>query len=264
MNWIIALLTFLAATVEWVEALTIVLATGLTMGWRPALRGTLLGFLALALIVAAFGLLLAKLAFLKTILQLVIGLLLLLFGLRWVAKAVLRSAGRVGLHDEDQIFERQVAALRKLAPDQRSAEDQAKLAAMTAQADRAAQAVSFQSVLLEGLEVAFIVITFGVSDHFGQAAAHPLGFAVGGALLALVVVALLGAAVHRPLTQVPENTLKYIVGVFLTTFGTFWAGEGLGVAWPGSDLSLLGLALVIWLATRMLVLRISGRAARTA
>lgn len=240
MNWPSLITTFLAATVEWVEALTIVLAVGLTQGWRPALRGTLLGFVVLAVIVAVFGALLSQLGFLRTALQVLIGVLLLLFGLRWLSKAVLRSAGVIALHDETLAFEKEVGQLRQ-------AQD----------AERTGQLMAFQGVLLEGLEVAFIVLAFGGSTSFARTGANPLLGAVLGALISLAVVLVLGLLTHRPLARVPENTMKYIVGLSLTAFGVFWTGEGLGVRWPGADLALLWIAAALLIASLLLGRRLA-------
>ena len=210
---------FLASVVEFVEALTIVLAVGVTRGWRSALLGALAGAVLLALLVLAFGPALALVPI--AVLQFVVGTLLLLFGLRWLHKAVLRASGVIALHDEAGIFERQCAQLG---------------GAGQAQAfDFAGFVTAFKSVVLEGLEVVFIVIAVG-------ATAGALVPATVGAALAGVVVIGAGVAVHRPLSRVPENTLKFVVGVLLSSFGTFWSGEALGVPWPGDDFSLLLLA----------------------
>lgn len=263
MNWIVALTTFVAASVEWVEALTIVLAAGVTVGWRPALRGTVLGFAVLLVIVAVFGLTLAKLAFLKAYLQVLIGVLLLLFGLRWLSKATLRSAGIIPLHDEEAAFEEEAEALRRVAPEARTEADQARLKELSRQAEAQAQLVSFKGVFLEGLEVAFIVVAFGSGAGL-RAGGDPLLSAVAGAMAALVLVGVIGLFTHRPLSQVPENTLKYAVGLALSSFGLFWSGEGLGVGWPGADLAILGFAVILLLLTRGMVALLSGRSTREA
>jgi uncharacterized membrane protein len=210
--------SFLASLVECVEALTIVLAVGAVRGWRPALAGAAMAAVVLALLVAVFGpgLSLIPLALLQT----VIGILLLLFGMRWLRKAVLRAGGVIALRDEAASYRNEIGALR------------------TAQAagrwDPIGIATSFKAVALEGIEVVFIVIAVG-------AAAGALVPATVGALAAAVLVAGVGILVHRPLAQVPENALKFAVGIMLTSFGTFWLGEGFGVEWPGADLSMLGL-----------------------
>ncbi|HEX9170908.1 MAG TPA: hypothetical protein VF886_18585 [Roseiarcus sp.] len=210
--------SFAASFVEAVEALTIVLAVGLARGWRPALTGAAAGLAVLALIVAALG---PMLAFIPIrALQFVVGVLLLLFGLRWLRKAILRAIGVVALHDEDAAFERE---RRELTETERTqAQGQDWIAGVTA----------FKAVLLEGIEVVFIVIAVG-------AARGLLGLASAGALAACIAVAAIGAAVHQPLARVPENGLKFAVGIMLSAFGLFWTGESLGVEWPGSDAAIL-------------------------
>ena len=212
--------SFLASLVEFVEALTIVLAVGTVRGWRPALMGTVCGVGFLTLLVLAFGPALQRIPI--TTLQLVVGVLLLLFGMRWLRKAVLRSAGIIGLHDEDAIYQREKTEL----------EQQGKV---REKLDWVALVTTFKAVTLEGLEVVFIVIATG-------AVGHKLVPACIGAAVAGVVVIGLGMALHKPLAKVPENTLKFAVGVLLSSFGVFWVGEGLKFPWPGEDLSLLGLA----------------------
>jgi uncharacterized membrane protein len=209
--------SFLASAVEFVEALTIVLAAGITRGWRSSLAGLAAATVALAAIVAALG------PALKLIpidaLRLVVGALLLAFGLQWLRKAILRASGYKALHDEDAIFARETAEARAAASDVRGGVDWYGFT------------LSFKGVLLEGLEVAFIVITFGSTQG-------SIGLAALGAAIALVLVAVVGAVVHAPLARVPENTMKFAVGVMLTTFGIFWSVEGTGAKWPGEDASL--------------------------
>jgi uncharacterized membrane protein len=212
---------FLASLVEAVEALTIVLAVATVRGWRPAGFGALAGLAVLALIVAALGPLLGHVPL--RLLQFVIGVLLLLFGMRWLRKAVLRSAGVIPLHDEAMAFATETGELRE-----RARRNEARL-------DWLAALTSFKAVLLEGLEVVFIVIALSA----GHGMLWP---ASAGALAACLLVAGIGFIVHRPLSRVPENTLKFAVGVMLSAFGVFWTGEGLGVAWPGSDLAIVGFA----------------------
>ncbi len=212
--------TFLACAVEMVEALTIVLATGITRGWRSTLIGTGVALLALLLIVAMLGPAIARVP--VHVMQVVVGALMLIFGLQWLRKAMLRAAGRKAMHDEDAIFAAEQAEARKHQQDAR------------APIDWYSFTICFKGVFLEGLEVAFITITFGVAQQ-------QLDLAVYGALAAFVLVVLAGLLPHRPLSQVPENTLKYVVGLLLTSFGTFWAAEGVGVEWPGTDVALLGL-----------------------
>jgi uncharacterized membrane protein len=213
---------FLASFVEVVEAFTIVLAVGLTRGWRPAFAGTGLGLLLLVLLVVAFGPLLALIPI--HIVQFVVGVLLILFGTRWLRKAILRSVGVIPLHDEDKAFAAETAELKQLRNDRR--------------ADYVAGLAAFKAVVLEGIEVIFIVIAVGTTQG--------LTFYAGlGALAAFVVVLAVGLAIHHPLSRVPENTLKFTVGLMLTSFGIFWTGEGLGVEWPGADLALLAILAVL-------------------
>jgi uncharacterized membrane protein len=216
---------FLASLVEVVEAFTIVLAVASLRGWRPAVLGTLSGLALLILLVLIFGPLLGHVPI--HLLQLVIGVLLLLFGMGWLHKAALRAAGVIPLHDEDAIFAAEVAQLR-------NARREARL-------DWVAGVTAFKAVVLEGLEVVFIVIAVG-------AAHRQLVQASIGALAACVLVLAAGAILHRPLSRVPENTLKFGVGVMLSAFGVFWTGEGLGIAWPGDDLALLAFAAVFLIA----------------
>ncbi len=231
MNFVVAGAAFLASSVEFVEAFTIVLAVGVIKGWRSALVGALAGAVALGIIVAVFGLALVHLVPLP-VLRLVIGVLLLLFGLRWLRKALLRFSGYKALHDEAEAFREEEEILRRHAGGRGAL-------------DWYGATTSFNGVLLEGLEVAFIVIAFG-----STAAALPS--AVIGASVAALVVMAAGVALRAPLQAVPENWLKFVVGILLTSFGTFWAGEGLGVGWPGADASLIPLVAVYlgfsWLA----------------
>jgi uncharacterized membrane protein len=212
---------FLASLVEAVEALTIVLAVATVRGWRPAGLGALAGLVLLVLIVLAFGPLLDRVPL--HLLQLAIGILLLLFGMRWLRKSILRSAGVVPLHDEAMAFATGTAELREQAR-----RHEARL-------DWLAALASFKAVLLEGLEVVFIVIALSTSRGL-------LAPVSGGALAACLLVAGVGFVVQRPLARVPQNTLKFAVGVMLAAFGIFWTGEGLGVAWPGADLAIVAFA----------------------
>jgi uncharacterized membrane protein len=211
---------FLASLVEFVEALTVVLAVGVVRGWRAALIGTAGAMLVLLTLVAALGPALTRIPL--ALMQLVVGTLLLLFGMRWLRKAILRAAGLIPLHDEALVFRQQEQLLRQFGR-------------RTGGLDTVAFVAAFKITMLEGIEVVFIVIALG-AGHAGM-----LWPASLGALLALLVVAGAGAVLHRPLSRVPENTLKGVVGVLLSAFGTFWVGEGLGLAWPGEDWSLLGL-----------------------
>ena len=221
--WPVMTAAFLASLVEAVEALTIVLAVTTVRGWRPAGLGALAGLAVLALIVVVLGPLLGYVPL--RLLQFVIGVLLLLFGMRWLRKAILRAAGVIPLHDEATAFATETAELREQAR-----RNEARL-------DWIAALTTFKAVLLEGLEVVFIVIALGAGRGMLVAAS-------AGAVAACLVVALVGLIVHRPLARVPENTLKFVVGIMLSAFGVFWTGEGLGVAWPGSDLAIVGFAAI--------------------
>jgi uncharacterized membrane protein len=212
---------FLASMVEVVEAFTIVLVVATLRGWRPAIIGTGAALAVLVVIVLALGQVLDRVPL--NLLQLVIGVLLLLFGIGWLRKASLRAGGVIPLHDEEMIFARQSAELSKEVQQHKD-----KL-------DWIAGIVAFKAVLLEGLEVVFIVIAVGA----GKGLLLPASL---GALAACVLVLSVGAVLHRPLSRVPENTLKFGVGVMLSAFGVFWTGEGLGVDWPGHDLALFPLA----------------------
>ena len=219
------LTVFVACAVEAVEALTIVLAVGLTRQWRSTLQGMAAALVVLAVVVAVVGpaITLVPLAALR----LVVGALLAVFGLQWLRKAVLRASGYKDLHDEAAIFARQVSAAQQAAAGGRRGIS-----------DWYAFTLSFKGVLLEGLEVIFIAITFG--DN-----AHDLGLAALAAAAAVIVIAAAGLAVRAPLARVPENTMKFAVGVMLTSFGVFWGAEGAGVSWPGNDAALLAVIPVM-------------------
>jgi uncharacterized membrane protein len=245
--WAVFVAAFLASAVEFVEAFTIVLVVGVTINWRSALAGALAATGALAVIVAIFGTALVRFVPIDA-LRIVVGVLLVLFGLKWLKKAILRYAGLKAMHDEEAIYEEQIAEMRA-----RGEHHQARI-------DPFGVATSFKSVLLEGLEVAFIVITFGLQANNSQGAggAQPNGILIAalGAFCALLLVIGAGALVRAPLQRVPENALKFTVGVMLTTFGTFWGGEGLGIEWWHDDIFLLvlvafyfvvSLALIAWL-----------------
>ena len=208
---------FLASGVEMVEALTIVLAAGVTRGWRSALFGLGAAVVVLTAIVAVLGPALTLIPI--SALRLVVGALLLAFGLQWLRKAILRASGFMGIHDEDAIFARELEDARGAAHEERAGMDWYGFT------------LAFKGVLLEGLEVAFIVITFG-------SAQGNIRLAALGAAAALVLVAVVGVLVRAPLARVPENTLKFAVGVMLTTFGIFWSAEGAGADWPGGDAAL--------------------------
>jgi uncharacterized membrane protein len=217
-----ALAAFLASLVEFVEALTVVLAVGAVRGWRGALGGAGLALVVLTALVNALGPALQHVPL--DLAKLVIGALLALFGLRWLRKAMLRAAGVIPLHDEQAAYEGKTRALRGLGSVDRGW-------------DRLAIATSLKITMIEGLEVVFIVIATGAGSP------SSLLWASIGALIALVLVVAAGVALHRPITALPENTLKLGVGVLLTAFGTFWVGEGSGLAWPGADWSIPALAV---------------------
>ena len=230
-----AMPAFLASLVEMVEALTIVLAVGMTRGWRDALLGTAAALVALVAITVVLGTALTTMIPLH-LFQVVVGVLLLLFGLRWLRKALLRFAGVIALHDEDLIYQREVAAMR--------AQGVAKTGV-----DWVGVTVTCKSVLLEGLEVVFVVLTLGAHD---AAAFHA---ALGGALAASLLVLFVGLVLHQPLTRVPENWLKWSVGALLCSFGVFWGAEGFGETWPWEATTLVAILAVFlvvsWGSVRM-------------
>jgi uncharacterized membrane protein len=223
---------FLSSLVEAVEALTIVLAVGTVRGWRPAGLGALVGLVLLALIVLALGPLLDRVPLRP--LQLAIGVLLLLFGMRWLRKAILRAAGVIPLHDETIAYAAEMAQLREQERDHKP------------QLDWFAVLASFKAVVIEGLEVVFIVIAVGA----GRGLIIPASI---GAIAACILVTAVGFVVHRPLARVPENTLKFTVGVMLSAFGVFWVGEGLGVPWPGEDIAIIAFAALFLLVALVAV-----------
>jgi uncharacterized membrane protein len=232
---------FLASAVEMVEALTIVLAVGVTRGWRAAMTGVGAACATLAVLVAGLGPALTQIPL--SALRVFVGAVLLVFGLQWLRKAILRAGGVRSLHDEDAIYAREVALSEEAGT-------------ATAGHDWYGFTLSFKGVLLEGLEVVLIVVSFGsTGGHLGLAAA--------GAAGALVVVGGVGALVHRPLSRVPENSMKFVVGIMLSSFGVFWGGEGVGVNWPGSDLALLGVIAFFGLVALVLVADLRRRDALT-
>ncbi len=230
----LALSVFLACAVEAVEALTIVLAVGTTRSWRSALGGAGAATVALAVLVVALGPALTALPI--AVLRVVVGTLLLVFGLQWLRKAVLRGAHLKAMHDELEAFALETAAARAAG-------------AAPVGFDGYSFAVAFKGVLLEGLEVAFIVLTFGANQH-------RVGLAAAAAAAAIVLVSIAGVAAHAPLSRVPENLMKLSVGVMLTSFGMFWGSEGAGATWPGGDAALLaivpGVALLAFAAIELL------------
>lgn len=237
--WALLAAVYVACIVETVEATTVVLAMGVTRGWRSTLLGVGSALVALALVTSLAGEALLRWLPLSA-LQLVIGGLLLAFGLQWLRKAVLRSSGRKSLHDEDEIFAEQVAS--------------AAAAGRAGGFDMFAFMVSLKSVFLEGMEVVFIVLTFGLN-------AHHLGAASGAAAAAVATVVVVAFAARRPLSMIPENSLKYGVGLMLAAFGAFWGFEGLGwlrpshtsLEWPGADWSILVLLVAWFLVTQLMV-----------
>lgn len=224
------LAAFLASFVEFVEALTIVLAVAVTRNWRSSLTGAASGAFTLFILVLLLG---PSLSYVPiAILQVVVGILLLFFGTRWLRKAILRSAGVIGLHDEEAIYARQTEKLRSFS-------------AVNPGIDGLAFITSFKAVLIEGLEVVFIVVAVGAAGNLLLPASI-------GALAAGLTVVTIGALVHRPLARVPENLLKLAVGVLLSAFGVFWIGEGLGYAWPGGDWAIV-VMIAGFLATAVLM-----------
>ncbi len=219
---LLILAVILATAVEMVEALTIVLAVGVTRGWRATLAGVGAAVVALGIVVAALGPAISRLSL--TPLRLIVGGLLLIFGMQWTRKAILRSSGYKATHNEDLIYD--------------STRGSAIEAPRGATFDGYSFSVAFKGVFLEGLEVVFIVLTFGATQH-------RLAISALVASLTVVGVAAAGVLVHRPLSRVPENTLKFIVGILLTSFGMFWSAEGAGVAWPGGESAILVLIAVI-------------------
>ena len=217
---------FLACAVEAVEAVTIILAAGTSRDWRSTFQGVISGLVVLAGLIVILGPSIENLP--KNTLRLAVGGLLLVFGMQWLRKAILRASGFKALHDEDKIFKDEVEAARKVAKVSRFAVS-----------DWYAFTLSFKGVLLEGLEVVFIVVTFGII----QKGSNPQAFspAIWAAAIAVVLVTIAGFAIHKPLSKVPENTMKFVVGTLLTSFGIFWGAEGAGAQWPHQDLSLLAI-----------------------
>jgi len=231
---------FLGSAVESVEALTIVLAVGLTRGWRSPLYGAVVALVALAVLVLLFGQLIVP-RVPELTLKLIIGTLIVLFGLRWLHKAILRSAGVIAMHDENKSYEDTLKELHGSPLRQ----------------DWVAFTIALKGVFLEGMEVVFIVVAVGGTSG-------GLHIAVAGGLLAMIAVAVLGVVVRKPLAQVPENTLKYAVGVILASIGTFWAAEGMGATWPLDLVSVLGIAAIYFGASRVAVMMIRRRTPVTA
>ena len=237
---VLVVAVFLASSVEMVEALTIVVAAGVSRGWRSALEGVAAALVLLGVLVAALGPVLVKVPL--NPLRVVIGGILLVFGLQWLRKAVLRATGYKAPHDEDVIYARTV-------------EEMSQSGEARAGRDPVGFAVAFKGTFLEGLEVVIVVLTLGATDH-------DVGLAALAALAAVVLVGLVGVVVARQLAGVPENTMKTAVGLMLVSFGSFWTGEGLGVHWPGSDLAIPVLVGVYGLVVGLLV--VSLRRSRVA
>ncbi|MBS0231858.1 MAG: TMEM165/GDT1 family protein [Proteobacteria bacterium] len=237
--WPTVFAAFLASLVEFVEALTVVLAVGTVRGWRGALIGSGAAIIVLVAIVAALGPALTRIPLDDV--QLVVGGLLLLFGMRWLRKAILRSAGAIPMHDEAAAYADQAEALSRTGKN-------------GASWDTVAIATAFKITMLEGLEVVFIVIAVGAG---GVGLLVPASL---GASFALVLVVLLGIIVHRPLASIPENTLKFVVGILLTAFGTFWVGEGMGVSWSSGDWSIFALTLGFLACSLFAIALCRGRA----
>lgn len=230
--------SFTATTVEIVEAFTIVLAVAVVRGWRPAMAGTAAALALLTIAVLLFGPLLANAPVHG--LQLVIGILLLVFGLGWLRKATLRAGGVLALHDETAEYAKETAELRR------------EIAVRESAGDWLAGMAAFKAVLLEGTEIVFIVLAVGARPGLLLPSAM-------GAAAATVLVLAVGLVLHRPLSQVPENSLKFIVGSILTGFGVFWSGEGLGLDWPGGDWAIPGLVALYGLAGLILAMVLRGR-----
>ncbi|HEY2652426.1 MAG TPA: hypothetical protein VGI50_10920 [Solirubrobacteraceae bacterium] len=237
----LAVSVFLACAVEAVEALTIVLAVGHTRSWRSSFAGVGAAIVVLAALTAALGPALTSLPI--NALRVVVGALLLIFGLQWLRKAILRAGGLKALHDEQAAYEHELEVAREQGVVQRGI-------------DAYSFTISFKGVLLEGLEVVFIVLTFGANQH-------NVGLAAAAAAVAVVVVILAGFAIHAPLTRVPENTLKFVVGVMLTSFGMFWGAEGAGAHWPGGDAALLVIIPLTALAAVAIVALLRRRSRMT-
>jgi len=234
MNWYVLVAALLASSVEFIEALTIVLAVGTVEGYRPAIRGTLFAVLTLAVLTTVLGVGILHYVPIN-VLRGIIGVLLLLFGVKWLRKAILRFTGKKELHDESQAFDKEVGKLRQNKGN-----------------TVAAQATAFNGVFLEGLEVVVIVLTMG-----SAARAYPS--AIIGAAIGLVIVLGAGIVLRAPLARVPENVMKFVVGIMLTSFGSFWAGESLGVVWPYQDASILILIAGYLAASWLIVSSIKRR-----
>jgi uncharacterized membrane protein len=227
----LAVSVFLACTVEAVEALTIVLAVGVTRSWRSTFTGVGAAIALLAAVTGGLGPALTALPI--DVLRLIVGALLLIFGLQWLRKAILRAAGLKALHDEQAAYQHEQSAARAAGTPGHGLDHYSFL-------------IAFKGVFLEGLEVVFIVLTFGANQH-------DVGLAAAAAGVAVAVVAVAGLAVHHPLSRVPENAMKFAVGVMLTSFGTFWGAEGAGAHWPGGDAALLVIVPAVLILSGLIV-----------
>ncbi|QSO50438.1 hypothetical protein JZ785_15980 [Alicyclobacillus curvatus] len=234
--------SFLGTGVEFVEALTIIMAVGAIRGWKSALAGGVSAIIVLGILVTIIGAPLVQVMEVNWV-QLIIGLFMLLFGIRWLRKAILRYSGLKALHDEEESYHEEI-------------ERQKKAGAVSQGIDKFAFATTFSGTFLEGLEAVFIVITFGLSTR-------AMSSAIFGAIGALVVVILLGLILRKPLSSIPENTMKFIVGIMLTSFGAFWVGEGMSVAWPQKDLSILYLAGTLVIVSLIVVRRVKAAIGNT-
>jgi uncharacterized membrane protein len=232
--------SFLASAVEMVEAMTIILAVGVTRGWKAAFAGIVAASLALAVIVGVLGASLIDLVPLD-VLQVMVGILLLVFGMQWMRKAIQRAAGLRAKHNEDAIFAEEVSELRGEPPEEILGFDWKGFV------------VSFKGVFLEGLEVAFIVVSFGANS--GR-----VDLAAAGAVAAFLAISGVGLVVHRPLTRVPENAIKYVVAIMLMSFGTFWGGEGVGIEWTLKEPTILIIAAAYWASATLAVGLLKQRA----
>ena len=230
---------FIATLVEAVEALTIVMAAGLARDWKSARQGAIAGLATVAVIIAAFGPLLTL--FPVEILRLIVGLLSLIFGLQWLRKAIQRASGYKALHDEDRIFKTEIEQARIAVKEKRSIVS-----------DWYAFTISYKAVVIEGIEVAFLVVTFGALQN-------KIPVAALSASVAVLIVIASGFLLHRPLSKVPENTMKFVVGLILTTFGIFWTTEGLGIEWSIQDLILLPIIVCLSVVSLLLVLVLKMR-----
>jgi uncharacterized membrane protein len=238
MNAYVVLASFLGTAVEFVEALTIVLAVGVVRGWKSALSGMFTAIAVLVVMVMILGVPLLQIVSLHAF-QLVIGILMLLFGMRWLRKAILRYSGLKALHLEDKAYEEELQRQREHAKN-------------TKQMDWFGFATTFQIVLLEGVEAVFIVLTFGL-------AAKSLSSAVVGSLIAIVLVVMAGVLFRKPLAMIPENTMKFIVGLMLSGFGIFWVGEGIGVQWWHQDLSILVITVILLIVSLAVIKGLSRK-----